>query len=293
VTGKDSVGLAATTAVPPILSWRMWVRFLFGFGVLFGVLSVTSGLDATGTWGLAILTAVLVTAAVVERVFFRTPMPGLIRRVGLGGTNIRSLTVAGGVSALVLLVYPLSAAISGEWVQLRSDWLWLLIGLYAFHGLAEELVWRGYAFRRLREGRSFWRAVWLTMPLIAATHLTIVFTLGPAVGIGAMLVAAVTTIPLSYLYEAGGNSVWAPGLLHTAIDAFKLFVIPAAASVSFPFLMVGVSVLIPLLVLAVPRQFLIPKSTRVPQEERHGGTPFTSTASTWQKSATVGEPAPK
>jgi len=262
VTGENGVSLAATTPAPQIGSWRMWVRFLIGFGVLFGALSVASGFDATGTWGLAILAVVLVTAVVVERVIFRTPWPGMIGRIGLGRTNIRSLIVAGGVSALVLLVYPLSAAISGESVQLRSDWLWLLVGLYAFHGLAEELVWRGYAFRRLREGRSFWRAVWLTMPLIAATHLTIVFTLGPAVGIGAMLVAAVTTIPLSYLYEAGGNSVWAPGLVHTAIDAFKLFVIPAAASATFPFLMVGVSVVIPLLVLAVPRRFLFRDDAR-------------------------------
>ena len=190
------------------------MRFLIGFGLLFGVLSATSALDATGAWGLAILAAVLMTAVVLERVLFPSRRTGAglaVRRAGLGRTNIRALAVAGAVSALVLLVYPLSAAISGEPVQFRTNWVWLLIGLYAFHGLAEELVWRGYAFRRLREGRSFWRAVWLTMPLIAATHLPIIFGMGLAVGIGAMVVAAVTTIPLSYLYEAGGNSVWAPG----------------------------------------------------------------------------------
>ncbi|MET0966172.1 MAG: CPBP family intramembrane glutamic endopeptidase [Nakamurella sp.] len=242
-------------AAPAVRSPAAWVRFLAGFVVLFGVLSITSAIDATGTWGLAILAAVLATAAALERFVLHAPLAGIIRRVGLGGTNIRSLVVAGGVSALILLVYPLSASISGAPMQLRSDWVWLLVGIYAFHGLAEEIIWRGYAFRRLRDGRSFRRAVLLTMPLIAATHIPIVLTLGPAVGLGAMLVAAVTTIPLSYLYEVGGNSVWAPGLLHTAIDAFKLFVIPAAAAAVFPFLMIAVSVLIPLLALIVPRRF--------------------------------------
>ena len=107
--------------------------------------------------------------------------------------------------------------------------MWLLIGIFAFHGLAEELVWRGFTFRRLREGRSFWSAMWWTMPLIAITHLPIVFTLGPAIGLTAMLVAAVTSIPFGYLYETGRHTIWAPALLHTAIDAFKLVVIPTVA----------------------------------------------------------------
>lgn len=46
-----------------------------------------------------------------------------------------------------------------------------------FHGLAEEMVWRGYTFARLREGRTFWQAVWLSMPLITATHLPIMLVL--------------------------------------------------------------------------------------------------------------------
>jgi membrane protease YdiL (CAAX protease family) len=137
------------------------------------------------------------------------------------------------VSGVVLTVFPLTAAVSGAPVHLRPDWLWLLIGLFAFHGLAEELVWRGFAFRRLREGRSFWAAVWWTMPLIAATHVPIVLTLGPAIGVGAMAVAAVTSIPFAYLYETGRRSIWAPGLVHTAIDTFKLVVIPAVAVATF------------------------------------------------------------
>ena len=50
------------------------------------------------------------------------------------------------------------------------------------------------------------------MPLIAVTHIPIVVTLGPAVGLGAMAVAAVTSMPLAYLYETGRRTIWAPAV---------------------------------------------------------------------------------
>jgi membrane protease YdiL (CAAX protease family) len=81
--------------------------------------------------------------------------------------------VAAAVSAAILGVFPL-----------RSNWPWLLIGIFAFHGLAEELTWRGYAFRRLRAGRSFWRAVLWTMPLVAAAHIPVIAGNGLLIGSG-------------------------------------------------------------------------------------------------------------
>lgn len=210
----------------------------------------------SGRWGLLILGTVAISIVAVEMTLFRASLGGALRRLGLGRPGGRSLVLAAGVSAAVLVVYPVSAAVSGEAVHLRPDWPWLLVGLLAFHGLAEELVWRGYAFRRLREGRSFPAAVWLTMPLIAATHLPIVVSLGPAVGIGAMLVAAVTSLPFSYLYETGRRTVWAPALVHSAIDSFTLVVIPAAALTTFPLLLVGISLTVPLLAIVAPRRLV-------------------------------------
>jgi membrane protease YdiL (CAAX protease family) len=51
-----------------------------------------------------------------------------------------------------------------------------------------------------------------------------------------MVVAAVTALPLGYLYENGGRTIWAPALVHTAIDSFKLVVVtgPTAATFSLP-----------------------------------------------------------
>ncbi len=198
----------------------------------------------------------LTTAVVVERVRCRSSVAAVLRRLGLGRPGGRALAVAVGVSGLVLLVFPATAAVSGTAVALRPDWLWLLIGVFAFHGLAEELVWRGYAFRRLREGRSFWGAAWWTMPLIAVTHVPIIATMGPAVGIGALAVAAVTSLPLAYLYETGRHTIWAPAVVHTAIDSFKLVVIPAAAVQTFSMLLIVAALIVPLLAFAVPREIL-------------------------------------
>lgn len=235
---------------------RAWGRFLVGFLVLWGVLQAVATLDPTARWGVLLLAAVLVAAVVVEEVFHGVRPRVALRRLGLGRTRARVLGLAAGVSAAVLLVYPLTWLVTGATVALRPGWPWLLVGVFALHGLAEEIVWRGYAYRRLRRGRSFPAAVAWTMPLLAATHLPILVTSGVAVGLGAMAVAAATSIPLAYLFETGRGTVWAPAVLHTAIDSFKLVVIPAGAVTTFSLLLVAVSLVVPLLALAVPRRVL-------------------------------------
>ncbi|GAA4882918.1 CPBP family intramembrane glutamic endopeptidase [Actinomycetospora straminea] len=239
-----------------VRSGRAWGRFLVGFLVLWGVLQTVATLDPTARWGVLLLAAVLVAAVVVERVDHDVPAGVALRRLGLGRSRARVLGVAAAVSAAVLLVYPLTEAVTGATVTLRPGWPWLLLGVFALHGVAEEVVWRGYAFRRLRRDRSFAAAVAWTMPLLAATHLPILVTAGAAVGLGAMAVAAATSIPLAYLFETGRGTVWAPALVHTAIDSFKLVVVPAGAVATFSLLLVAVSLLVPLLALAVPRRVL-------------------------------------
>ena len=242
----------ATGAGTTRASTTPWPRFLVGFAVLYGVLAFTSGRDGTGRHGLAVLAAVLVAAVLVERVLFRRPWAEMPALLGLRRPGRQAMAAAVVVSALVLLVYPLFAAVSGTAVSLRPDWPWLLVGVLAMNGLAEEMVWRGFAYRRLREGRSFGTAVWLTMPLVAAAHVPILLSLGPAVGLGAMVVAAVTALPFSYLYEWGRRTIWAPALLHTAIDSFKLVEIPAAGTRAFSLTLVAVSIVVPLSVFLLP-----------------------------------------
>jgi membrane protease YdiL (CAAX protease family) len=235
---------------------RSWWRFLAGFALVVTVLMATASIDATGRLGLPILAAVFGAALVVERGLYGTGVGAASRLLGFGRPRIRALVVAVLVAAVIQLVYPLLTATTGAVARLRPGWPWLLVGIFAFHGLAEELVWRGYAYRRLRVGRGFGAAVLWTMPLVAATHLPIFVTSGPAVGVAAMAVAAVTTLPLARLFDAGRGTLWAPAVLHVGIDSFKLVEVPAAVLTTFSLLLAGMSLVVPLVVLVVPRRFL-------------------------------------
>jgi len=241
-TPRPAVGRSAAT----------WARFLLGFLVLWAVLAGTSAGDPTARRGPVVLAVVVAASLGVSRGLYRLPLREAVRTLGLGRPDRRSLAVSAVLSALVLLWWPATALLNGAPIPLRPDWPVVLIGILTLHGLAEELIWRGYVFRRLAQGRSFWPAVLWTMPLIAVTHVPIVVTAGPAIGISAMLIAAVTSISLGRLYALGGGTLWAPGLLHSAIDSFKLVVVPAAAMPVSSILIIGFSLVVPLLVLAVP-----------------------------------------
>jgi membrane protease YdiL (CAAX protease family) len=229
------------------------IRFLIGFSVLYAVLAALAEFDSSGRFGLAILAVVLFVAVVVERLLGGVGPDGVVRRVGLGRPDARTVVLAVGIAVLVQAVYPIVTAATGAAFALKPGWPWLLVGVFAFHGLAEELVWRGYAFRRLRSGRSFRAAVRATMPLVAATHIPVIASSGVTIGVAAMLVAAVTSLPLAHLYELGRGTVWAPAVVHASIDSFKLVTIPDDARLTFSLALAGVSLTVPLLALVVRR----------------------------------------
>ncbi|MFW3171970.1 CPBP family intramembrane glutamic endopeptidase [Geodermatophilus sp. CPCC 206100] len=251
-----------------------WPQLLVGFVVVYGVLAVGTALDSTARLGLLTLAAVLVAAACTERLQTRAAGAEIRARLGLGRPGVVALLAATAVSLLVLAVHPVTAALTGNPVTLRPDWPWLLVGAFAVHGLAEELVWRGFLFRRLRADHAFWPAVWWSVPFIAAAHVPIVLTAGPVVGLGAVLVAAVTSAPLSYLYEWGRRTLWAPALVHTAIDSFKVVDVPPGATTSFSLSLIAVSLAAPLLVFLLPRgqaggTALLRPPSRRPRDDDH------------------------
>lgn len=110
-------------------------------------------------YGLFALAATLAVAALWEQRAFGTPTRKLLCSLGFGRPPGRSLVAGAVVAVAVLAFYPVYVLASGNELVLRTSWLWLAIGLFAYHGLAEELAWRGYALRHLRQGRSFRAAV--------------------------------------------------------------------------------------------------------------------------------------
>lgn len=143
--------------------------------------------------------------------------------LGLGRPVLRAVAVAGIVGSAVVLVMLLGARAVNVTLELRENWLSVLLAALIFHGLAEELVWRGFAFGYLRRRTTFWPAVAWSVPLIALTHVPIVLTNGLGVGLLATLTAAVTCLPFAYLWERGGGTIWAPALLHGLVDSWQLF----------------------------------------------------------------------
>lgn len=220
----------------------------FGFAVTF--LVAWFALDRLATSPPAPLSALCAIAAaglvlaVGEMTFFRSPARDLMRVLGLQRTNGHALLAAAVVGTGVLLTYLGGAALLRVDLVLRANWPSVLLGLLLFHGVAEELIWRGFVFGHLRRGSPFGRAVAGSMPFIAITHLPIVIESGALVGGLAMMSATITCLPLAHLYERGGRTIWAAALLHGLIGTWQLF--ERTYPPSFQLVIVTASILIPL-----------------------------------------------
>lgn len=157
--------------------------------------------------------------AVAERLLFAGALRDAFR--ALGFTRARWSAV--GVSALVSIpmwaFLPLIAWRSGAPVQLRPDWLSLLVGVVLVNGITEEAIHRGFVFGHFRNGRSFMAAATLSAVIFAAQHVYIMLTTGWMIGLASVLLAFLLSYPLAFAFERGGNSIVAPAILHTSSNA--------------------------------------------------------------------------
>jgi hypothetical protein len=120
--------------------------------------------------------------------------------------------------------------------------------------------------------------VWLSVPLIASTHVPILLTEGPLVGLLAVGSAAVTCVPLAYLWEIGGRTVWAPALLHGAIGGWQVF--ERSYPPTFSVVVLVASIGVPLVVLAFGDRFLGGSLPTVPVVPGLAGTDSITTETT-------------
>jgi membrane protease YdiL (CAAX protease family) len=107
-------------------------------------------------------------------------------------------------------------------------------------------LFRGYLFRRLRQGRSFWKAALLAMIPFVVVHLFMFATLPWTIALAAVVLAIVISFPLTHLFELGRNTIWAPAILHFTVQgAIKVLELPGdtllpvvwmAASATIPYL---------------------------------------------------------
>jgi membrane protease YdiL (CAAX protease family) len=233
-----------------------WRRLTLGLLVVFALFQWAGGALGSdrGQAGLVVGGLVVLATLGVERVLFGQSPASAARQLGLGHPTVGGLLAAMGLSLALLLVIPAFLAVTGAPSEFYPGWGWLLPGLFAQAGIAEEVLFRGYLFRHLRRGRPFGRAAVLATGPFLAVHLLLFLTLPWPIALAALLLAAVLSFPLAYLFELGGNTIWAPALLHfVAQGAIKVVVVPGESGPLMAFIWMAASAVLPFLVFLIPR----------------------------------------
>jgi len=251
LTGRP-IACSGTTAAPERLS-SLSPRLLLGLlsvWLLFDRVAAALGSDR-GQAGLIVAGVVIAATLAVERLLFREPIGAAARALGLGRPAIPGVLAATALGLLLLLVFPVFAALTGTGLAMTAGWLRLVPGLFAQGGLAEEALFRGYLFRRLRPGRSFARAAWAAAGPFAAVHLMLLLTMPWPVALAAVGLAILLSFPLAQLFELGGRTIWAPAILHfVAQGAIKVVAAPAEAGVVLPLIWMAACATVPWLAFA-------------------------------------------
>lgn len=171
----------------------------------------------------------------------------------------RGLLTAAALCVLLLLVIPVFAKVTQSSLSFYPGWGWLLPGLFAQAGIAEEILFRGYLFGHLRRGRSFWRAAALATVPFTLVHLILFVSLPWAIALASLLLAVLISFPLACLFELGGGTLWAPALVHFVVQgALKVVVVSGESAAALPLVWMAASAILPFLVFVVPRARLDP-----------------------------------
>jgi membrane protease YdiL (CAAX protease family) len=232
-----------------------WARLLVGLAVVFALfhgLAAALGSDR-GQAGLLVAAVVVAALLAVEWALFRQAPAQALWSLGFGRPTVRSILAAVGICVALLAVIPIYAALRGASLTSYPGWPWLLPGLFAQAGVAEEALFRAYLFGRLRHGRSFWHAAALATAPFVLVHLILFATMPWPVALAAVLLSVILSFPLARLFDLGGNTIWAPALLHFTVQgAIKMVELPG--DTTLPLVWMAASAAIPYLVFAVSPQ---------------------------------------
>jgi membrane protease YdiL (CAAX protease family) len=200
---------------------RVAVAFLLLYLVLDRLASVLG--STRGEAGLVVSGAVLLLAIAAERWISGAPTSSALRALGLGAPSCRSLLASAALCAALLAALPVLAARLDFELRPLPGAAWLAIGMFAQGGIAEELLFRGFAYRHLRRGRAFWPAAGLSLLPFTAAHLPLFASFEPAVAALALAMSILWAFPLAWLFDRADGSIWPGALLHAVIQgAIKL-----------------------------------------------------------------------
>ena len=160
----------------------------------------------------------------------RTRWRAILQRIGFTSLKFRPLAV--GILACLLgfgYVFFHAHLANARW-ELRPRLIYFLPFLLVLTCFGEELVYRGFFFRLLRKGRSFFMATLISGVLVVLDHyyqLGIVLKTGGVDGWKTVVIDIagkfLWVFALNFLYERGGNAIWACMLAHLGADTNMLF----------------------------------------------------------------------
>jgi membrane protease YdiL (CAAX protease family) len=226
-----------------------WFRLVLGLFLVFGLFHGLATLFASDRGQRGIVIGVLVVAATAAAEWLLLHRQrGAVRQLGLGRPRATGLLVAFGVACLLWMAAFLFVRARGLTTAFYPGWIALLPGLFAQAGIAEEVLFRGYLFGHLRAGRTFWRAASASMLPFVAVHLVLFVTMPWPIALASVLLAIVISFPLAHLFELGGDTIWAPALLHFVIQATVKVVVFSQGAESFALVWMAASAVVPLLV---------------------------------------------
>jgi membrane protease YdiL (CAAX protease family) len=220
---------------------------------LFHLLAARLG-STRGEAGLVVGAVVVAATIGVQAVLFRQRPVTAARWLGLGRPRARGVGAAVVVSLALVAVLPIYAVASGMTVEWYPGWLWLVPGLFAQGGVAEETLFRGYLFHHFREGRSFWRAVLVSLWPFVVAHLVLFLSMPWPVAVAAVALSVAVSPPLAWLFELGGRTIWAPAILHFVIQsALKVMTFPEDEGAQLPIIWMAACAAVPYLVFFLRR----------------------------------------
>lgn len=189
---------------------------LLGFLVLWFTLDRSAALlgSTRGEFGLVVLALVLAVAIGCESVLSRRPPIEAAVMLGLRWPTSGALAMTLAISLVLVTYFPAFTAATGAQLHPLPGAGLLALGMLAQGGVAEEVVFRGFVFRRLRAGRTFWHAAWLAAAPFAAVHALLFLQLDWPIALASLLLAVSMSFPLAWLFERSNGSVLAPAILH-------------------------------------------------------------------------------
>ena len=234
---------------------KLYLSFIIIFLIFHGIGIVAKDLPYILN-ALITFTVVFISLLQFDKWYSNVSYSQVIINLGFHKTSLRKIYPGILISIFLLLLYPAFYFLPGFKIYPDKNWILNLTGLCLTGGLAEEMFFRGFLFRHLRDKMNFKKAALTSMMLFAAVHLVMFTYMDWAVALFSTILAVAISLPLSYLFEIADNTVWSPAIVHTTIRTIGLVI--SAPESSFMqmtlFWMIGCMV-IPFIILFFSKDF--------------------------------------